>query len=59
MPTLLLMGSESPPALQASSRALAAALPNSQVEVLLGQGHTAMYTAPGMFAEVVLTFLRR
>ena len=56
-PTLLLAGSDSPQFLQASTRAVASALPDSRVVVLPGQAHIAMDTAPELFADTVTTFL--
>jgi len=32
-------------------------LPGSRIEVLPGQGHTAINTAPRLFADAVLRFL--
>jgi hypothetical protein len=49
-------GSESPEFLRPSTAALAAALPNVTVAVLDGQQHTAMDTAPQLFADVVVEF---
>ena len=57
IPTLLLLGSESPPFLEAATRTVKAALPDSQVVVLRGQAHAAITTAPRLFAEEVLRFL--
>ena len=57
VPTLLLVGEKSPPFLQKPTEKLAAALPNSQVVVLPGQGHAAMSTAPDMFVKEVVNFL--
>ena len=57
IPTLLLLGGESPAYLQAGTQAVHAALPRSQVHVMLGQHHTAMSTAPEVFTREVLTFL--
>ena len=57
MPTMLLLGSESPSYLQAATRALEAALSNSRVDVLQGQGHLAMYTSPELFLREVIRFL--
>ena len=57
VPTLLLLGTESPQYMQDSTLAAAAALQNSRVERLEGQGHAAMTTAPGMFLDKVLGFL--
>lgn len=56
-PTLLLLGSESPPFFQQATEALHAALPRSEVTVLQGQHHNAMQTAPELFAEAVHRFL--
>lgn len=56
-PTLLLVGSESPPFIQRAIASLAAALPHAEVSVLDGQAHMATYDAPQTFAERVLAFL--
>jgi pimeloyl-ACP methyl ester carboxylesterase len=40
-----------------SVRAGAAALPHSQVHILPGQGHEAMYAAPDMLAAAIADFL--
>lgn len=56
-PTLLLVGGDSPERLRAASESVHAALPNSRLEVLEGQRHLAMYTAPQLFAEAVLRFV--
>ncbi len=55
--TLLLLGTESPKYMRDSTMAAAAALQNGRVEVLQGQGHAAMTTAPEMFLSKVLAFL--
>lgn len=57
LPTLLLLGSESPPVFQQPIAALDAALPNSEAVVLQGQHHSAVTTAPDLFAKTVLRFL--
>jgi pimeloyl-ACP methyl ester carboxylesterase len=57
VPTLLLDGTASPDFLRRSTAALADALPNVTVAALPDQQHTAMDTAPELFAEVVLGFL--
>jgi len=49
IPTLLLTGGESPLFLKASVEAVNAALPNSRIAVIPGQGHIAMSTAPELF----------
>jgi pimeloyl-ACP methyl ester carboxylesterase len=51
-------GGNSPPHCRPAAEALHAALPRSEVVVLPGQQHTAMETAPGLFAEAVHRFLR-
>ena len=56
-PTLLLIGENSPEELTAPARALDDALPDSRVEVLAGQGHIAMTTAPELFTNTVIRFL--
>jgi pimeloyl-ACP methyl ester carboxylesterase len=58
MPTLLLQGGESPPFLKRSTEAVHAALPNSRLVVLPGQGHNALTTAPELVSAEVLHFLR-
>jgi pimeloyl-ACP methyl ester carboxylesterase len=55
--TLLLLGTESPRLMHDSTKAAHAALPDGRVELLLGQGHAAMTTAPKMFLAKVLAFL--
>lgn len=58
VPTLLLLGTESPKFMRDSTLAAATALQNSRVESLEGQGHAAMTTAPDMFLRKVLAFLQ-
>jgi pimeloyl-ACP methyl ester carboxylesterase len=57
VPTLLLLGGDSPQFFRAAIEALNAALPNSRIVVLPGQQHIAIDTAPDLFAREVLTFL--
>ncbi len=57
LPTLLVAGGDSPEFLRRSTDALASALPTVRVEVLAGQQHAAMDTAPQLFADAVLGFL--
>jgi len=57
VPTLLLVGGESPEHVKASTQSLQAALPNSRVVVLPGQQHVAMETAPDLLARETLNFL--
>jgi pimeloyl-ACP methyl ester carboxylesterase len=56
-PTLLLLGGESPPSLRTTTETIARALPNSQMEVMPGQQHIAMYTAPDLFLQKISGFL--
>ena len=58
LPTLLIAGGDSPPFLQASTAAVAAAVPGARVVTLEGEQHVAMDSAPERFAAVVLGFLR-
>jgi pimeloyl-ACP methyl ester carboxylesterase len=57
VPTLLLLGGDSPPFLKKATELVHQALPNSRVAVMPGQQHTAMNTAPEMFLAEVLRFL--
>lgn len=58
VPTLLLLGSESPPFFRQAIEALHAVIPRSELVMLPGQHHNAMETAPELFAETVHRFLR-
>jgi pimeloyl-ACP methyl ester carboxylesterase len=58
VPTLFLYGEHSPPYMRASTRMASAAVAESRVAILPGQGHGAMTFAPKMFLEKVLPFLR-
>jgi pimeloyl-ACP methyl ester carboxylesterase len=57
VPTLLLVGSDNPPAELRDAEAVAAALPDSRILILPGQQHIAMYTAPELFVREVVNFL--
>lgn len=57
VPTLLLLGGDSPPVFRKVIDALGAALPASRVAILPGQQHVAMDTAPELFLREVLAFL--
>lgn len=57
VPTLLLVGGDSVPEMQAATRMLDAALPDSRVVVLEGQQHVADQLVPELFASRVLEFL--
>ena len=56
IPVLLQIGSESPPELYMTA-ALAAALPDSRTDVLAGQAHEGMTTAPDLYVDSLLRFL--
>jgi pimeloyl-ACP methyl ester carboxylesterase len=57
IPTLLLAGSDSPPAFRKAVDVLAAVLSDSRVAVMAGQRHVAMDTAPELFLAEVGRFL--
>ncbi len=57
IPTLLLLGGDSPPQLHEGTTTLQATLPNASVAVLPGQQHVAMNTAPELFTREVVHFL--
>ena len=56
VPTLLLLGSESPPFLRVQTVAVAAALPDARIVTLAGGGHDAMLRAPELFVREVTRF---
>jgi pimeloyl-ACP methyl ester carboxylesterase len=57
VPTLLLVGSESPSAFEKAVKAVSEALPNSSIVVMPGQEHVAIDTATDLFTTEVLRFL--
>ena len=57
LPTLLLAGGDSQPGMTAAIFRLAEDLPNNRLEVMPGQNHIAMDTAPEMFTDLVTGFL--
>ncbi|MFZ1755511.1 MAG: alpha/beta hydrolase [Caldilineaceae bacterium] len=57
VPTLLLLGGDSPPLFQKAIELVNSTLPNSQVVILPGQQHIAMDTAPDLFEKEVAGFL--
>lgn len=57
IPTLLLLGGDSPPFFKVAIEVVNLALPNSRIVVLPGQQHIAIDTAPDLFAREVLAFL--
>lgn len=58
VPTLLLLGSNSPPIFKRATATLDAALPRSHVVILQGQQHIAMDTDPELFYREVMVFLQ-
>lgn len=58
VPTLLLLGSESPMIFQRAIATLDAALPRSHVVILQGEQHIAMDNNPELFLNEVMLFLR-
>lgn len=58
VPTALLVGSESPPLFADTAKSLHERLPNSRIVTIPGQAHEAMTTAPELFVEKVVDFLR-
>ncbi|MEA2330931.1 MAG: hypothetical protein QOH58_1069 [Thermoleophilaceae bacterium] len=56
-PTLLLVGSESPPWARRSTEAFAAAIPGAEVRTLHGHGHGAATSGPELLAAEVERFL--
>ncbi len=57
IPTLLLLGGESPPRRHRIAETLHQALPSSRIKLLAGQQHSAMRTAPALFVHEVAQFL--
>ena len=57
VPTLLLSGGDSPPALRKAAEAVDGTLPNSRIVVMAGHGHAAMDTATDLFTTEVLRFV--
>jgi len=56
-PTLLLMGSQTPPPLAAGTEFLAGALPDARIALLDGQGHAAHDTSPTLLVDAIVNFL--
>jgi pimeloyl-ACP methyl ester carboxylesterase len=59
IPTLVLLGAESPTWRQEAMRALHSALPRSELRILAAQGHLATHTAPELLAGEITRFLER
>ena len=58
VPTMLLLGGESPSIFREAIEALDSALPNTTVVVLPGQQHIAMDTNPDLFLREIFAFLQ-
>jgi pimeloyl-ACP methyl ester carboxylesterase len=58
VPTLFLLGSDSPSFFKQTTETLHAHIPNSKIVVLAGQQHSAMLTAPELFANEIVQFLQ-
>jgi len=58
VPTLFLLGEHSTAFFRQTTKTLREHLPDSQMVVLPGQQHSAMLTAPALFAAEVIRFLR-
>jgi pimeloyl-ACP methyl ester carboxylesterase len=59
VPTLLLVGETGPGFLRAATNAVHAALPDSRIVAMPGQGHMAMYSAPELFVREIVSFLEK
>jgi pimeloyl-ACP methyl ester carboxylesterase len=59
IPTLLIVGSDSPSRSHQATEIARAALPNSRVSLLDGQARSAPFTAPRLVAEHITWFLGR
>jgi pimeloyl-ACP methyl ester carboxylesterase len=57
VPTLLLVGTESPAWARRSTEAFAQAIPNVRVHELAGQGHGASMSAPELLASEIERFV--
>jgi pimeloyl-ACP methyl ester carboxylesterase len=56
-PTLLLLGSKSPPTFKEAVDTLHDALPDSRIHIMPDQGHAAMDTGTELFASEIINFL--
>lgn len=57
VPTLLLVGSKSPPEFREVTNQVDAVLPNSTIRVMEGHGHAANVTAPDLLAAEIASFV--
>jgi pimeloyl-ACP methyl ester carboxylesterase len=53
IPTIMLLGSETPGRMRENSIFVSQAIPGAQLVMLEGQGHAAMMDAPNFFAEKI------
>jgi len=58
IPTLLLLGGDSPARYRTAIELMSTLIRGSRIEVLSGQQHNAMDTAPEFFAETMINFLK-
>ena len=58
VPTMLLLGGDSPQLFRKGIEMIDSALPNSKIVTMSGQQHIAMDTAPDLFVKEVLQFLQ-
>jgi pimeloyl-ACP methyl ester carboxylesterase len=58
IPTLLLTGGDSPAFVKEATETVNRAVPSSQIVMLPGQKHVAMYTAPDLFIQAMLAFCK-
>lgn len=56
-PTLLIMGSKTPPPTRAVTELLSKALPNVELKTLRGAGHMSPFTHPGQVNQMILDHL--
>jgi len=57
VPTLMLMGTDTAPALTKTTLQAIAAIPHTQTRVLGGHAHLAFLTEPAMVADIVTRFI--
>ena len=57
VPTLLILGGDSPPQYRATAEGLHAVLASSRIAILEGQAHAAINAAPALFMQEALAFL--
>lgn len=55
---MLMLGSNSPSRRYQTIETLHQTLPNSHIQILTGQQHSAMRSAPDLFVQEILKFLK-